>query len=238
MKLSVLVSARRDSKYLAKFLFAYFAHTDRAWDTEILVMLNQRDTWNVELIDHFAGMVQFFKEDYNQGRAGLHNYYNELAKHATGDWIVYFCEDHLITLHNWNRYILDEVEFLGLDPGQVWCLVPTLVNEGPLHKVNHVLSRGYYSALGCISRSAWLDSYINDITERIPSERTIVLPLPMIYDFSADDPSPMAEAAAQSVLNPDFTEGSDGFIGFADPRTRQAVEADALELNQRIKESS
>jgi hypothetical protein len=198
MKISVLISARRNSKYLAKFLFGLFDRTYSLDNIEVLVMLNEHDTWNDELVRHFSDMpnVWFFRENMRLGRAGLHEYFNELAKHAAGDWLIYFCEDHFITIDNWDKYIFDHVEKLELDPLKVWCLIPKFDNCGAM---NQIISRGYYEALGKkVGRHGWIDSYLNDVNVAIP-ERVVKFDDEMFHDFTHDQPSPMSEAHCQSV---------------------------------------
>lgn len=180
-------------------------------------MLNEHDTWNKELDEFFsdqsnAGIsIKFFRENLRLGRAGLHEYFNELYKHATGQWIIYFCEDHFITMNNWDSYVLsvimggsrslalqtehgkerDEMNYLD-----VWCLIPKFDNCGAM---NQILSRGYCEALGGrLARHGWLDSYINDLNEAIP-DRVIMLDDEMFHDFTHDQPNPMADSEVQAL---------------------------------------
>src|SRR5687768_8342172 len=122
-RISVLVSARKNSKYLAKFIQGYQIRTSRESDIELLVMLNDEDTWNDELVNYYNDFqdalnelvelkpypMRFYREDLKLGRGGLHRYYNDLLGRATGDWFVYFCEDHFITMPNWDEHIRDHI---------------------------------------------------------------------------------------------------------------------------------
>lgn len=221
-RLSVLISARKNSKYLGKFLFGYFANTSRPDHAEVLVMLNQGDTWNAELVQLFSAPpynVQFFYEDYQLGRAGLHIYFNDLYKQSRGDWLIYFCEDHFITKPGWDQYIYDMVagevkvqtemgavlkhEFGMLNPAEPWCIVPKFDNAGAM---NQILSRGYCEAIGdVIGRHGWIDSYINDLNTRAwgaHPQRVLRLDAPIFHDFTHDHPNPMDDAHLQSVVGP------------------------------------
>lgn len=202
-KISVLVSARKNSKYLAKFLFGYFERTGDISNTEILIMLNQHDTWNEELVRHFSGMpeVRFFYEDYQLGRAGLHIYFNELATHANGDWIVYFCEDHFIVYDDWDEKIRFEIQQRKLNPKQINVIVPVFDNAGAM---NHIVSRGFYRTLGYVGGHGWIDSYINAVTYRLFKEELSPRLIkninePLFHDFTHDQPNPMSDAHMQSV---------------------------------------
>ncbi len=204
-KISVLVSARPDSKYLAKFLFGYFHHTsfEGLKNIEVLVCINRADTWNSELVSHFNGQVKFVVEDLQLGRWGLHEYFNILAKHASGDWLIYFCDDHFIGYPNigvpgrpcWDEYFLTHIEALQLDPAGIYCLVPKFDNAGAM---NHMLSRGYYEALGAMGRHGWIDSYINDINRRVfgdHSPHVVRFDHATFHDFTHDTPGPMETPA-------------------------------------------
>lgn len=190
--ISVLVSARKNSKYLAKFLFGYFERTADLDHTEILVMLNEHDTWNDELVRHFKDdhRVRFFRENERMGRAGLHVYFNTLLKNAGGEWVVYFCEDHFITMDSWDSYVRAYIARRGLDPRMVYCLVPKFDNCGAM---NQILSRGYINAIGDLGKHGWIDSYINELNEEIPKSRVLKFDHEMFHDFTHDKPNPMSD---------------------------------------------
>lgn len=210
-KISVLVSARKNSKYLAKFLFGYFANSAHPEDMEILVCMNLNDTWNAELVTYFETSplkVKFFYEDLQLGRAGLHEYLNIIAQQATGDWLIYFCEDHFINarandIHalTWDEYFLARIHSLQLDPTGVYCIVPKFDNAGAM---NHMISRGYYNALGgYVGYHGWIDSYLNDVNKSAfgdYSDRVIRMDNETFHDFTHDQPNPMDDAHMQSVI--------------------------------------
>lgn len=214
-KISVLVAARKNSKYLAKFLAGFMVQTSCDYRTELLVMTNREDTWNYELIYMYRHLnrlarstapelsIEFFTEDLQLGRAGLHQYFNLLLQHATGDWIIYFCEDHFIVMNGWDKYIIDFAEERSLNPSKPWCLIPKFDNCGAM---NQVLSRGYVRALGGkLGRHGWIDSYINHVnTQAFADTGSQVLRMDpeMFHDFTHDDPSPMSDAHMQSIIGP------------------------------------
>lgn len=239
--ISAIVSARRNSKYLAKFLFGYFARTSNRHDTQIAVMLNEHDSWNNELQDFFGGIfgVRFEHENLQLGRAGLHQYFNQLLMSTQGDWIVYFCEDHFITMQDWDEQIrkmvqgkLPDGDCAGkqfpLDPAEPWVLVPKFDNCGAM---NHIVSRGFVRALGHkIAQHGWLDSYINDLMAEFP-ERVLRFDDEMFHDFTHDEPSPMSDAHVQSVssvkgknLPPYDSEHVRRLIKNDQERIRQAIQ--------------
>lgn len=215
--ISMLVAARKNSKYLAKFLISATNRTLDRGHTEILVMMNEQDTWNEDIVDYFEPEgIRFFHEDLNLGRAGLHEYFNLLVPYARGDWIIYFCEDHYIVMKGWDNYLRQMItgeltvqtevgkvkrhEFGHLDPEEPWCIVPSFDNAGPM---NHVLSRGFIEALGgSLARHGNLDSYINAVAGRTRQRLLQFDTEPaMFHDFTHDEPNPMSDAAMQSVIS-------------------------------------
>lgn len=191
--ISVLVSARKNSKYLAKFLFGYFERTADNDHTEILVMLNEHDTWNRDLVDFYKDSghrVRFFYENERLGRAGLHVYFNTLLKSAGGEWVIYFCEDHFIVMDSWDSYVRAYILRHDLDPRKVWCLIPKFDNVGAM---NQILSRGYINAIGDVGKHGWIDSYINDLNGTLPGNRVLRFDHEMFHDFTHDKPTPMSD---------------------------------------------
>lgn len=200
MKLSVLVSARKNSKYLARFLFGYLDKTAKRSDIEVLVMLNEGDTWNRDLVAYFDGLynIKFFYEDKKLGRAGLHEYFNDLYEQSKGKWIIYFCEDHLINTPNWDVKVRNLIINKNLSHNDIWCIVPKFDNAGAM---NHILSRAFIECMGgYLARHGNLDSYINDVCRELLDNRTIRMDDELFHDFTHDKPSPMSDAAMQGVV--------------------------------------
>lgn len=210
-KITVLVSARKNSKYLGKFLEGYRLRTSLGSNIECLVMLNDEDTWNDELVQNYKNSqnlmgipekkhpLKFFREDLGLGRGGLHVYFNNLLENSTGDWFIYFCEDHFIVMDNWDEYIRAVIsgrmvqgdspgKSFPLDPNELWVLVPKFDNCGAM---NHVVSKGFIDAMaGKIGNHGWIDSYINDLMRPF-EDRVIRFDLDMFHDFTHDKPEPM-----------------------------------------------
>lgn len=233
--ISVLVSARRNSKYLAKFLFGLKVRTRNAANIEVLVMLNEHDTWNDELVHHFDGFIgpngtayKFYRENMQLGRAGLHEYFNELVKHSRGDWLIYFCEDHFIIADNWDLIVKGFIKAHELDPSQPWCIIPKFDNVG---SVNHIVSRAWVEALGGkIGRHGWIDSYLNDMREELP-DLFVRMDAPLFHDFTHDDPSPMSDAHMQSLS----TDKGKNLPDYHDPINKKRLAEDVEKIKRAIK---
>lgn len=249
--ISVLVSARRNSKYLAKFMFGLLENTPSAAypDLDVRIMLNEHDTWNKELVSYFESVdcrpgypgISFYRENKALGRAGLHEYFNDLYEHATGNWIIYFCDDHFITMRDWDNYIRQIVRggsraaWRGtetekrqpMDPREPWCIVPKFDNCGAM---NHVLSRGYLEALGKRPfHHGWIDSYINELNKTIP-DRVVRMDDPAFHDFTHDHPNPMDKAENQGLS----TDKGKALPAWGDHRIEALIEVDRALLGRKI----
>lgn len=201
--ISVLVAARKNSKYLAKFLFGYFANTFAPEKTEVIVMLNAADTWNDDLVNYYENFtdypIRFLREDHKLGRAGLAIYLNELLPYATGQWIVYFCEDHYINFEGWDAEIRKFIADRELNSTKVYTVIPKFDNAGTM---NHILSRGFVDQIGgYLAQHGNLDSYINDVIRNIPRDRRLRMDQEIFHDFTHDIPSPMDDSHLQSVIS-------------------------------------
>lgn len=205
-KISVLVTGRKNSKYLAKFLHGLMVRTGDMANVEVLVMLNKEDTWNRELQAFYMalglnvkGSFQFFEEDYKLGRDGLHKYFNDMAEFATGDWLVYFCDDHFITASGWDNAIRDFAEANNIDSSKINFIIPKFDNAGTM---NHIVSRGAYTAMGQLGRHGWIDSYLNDVMHRMGhDERVFRMDDELFHDFTHDTPNPMSEEHQATIKN-------------------------------------
>lgn len=239
-KISVLVSARKNSKYLAKFIFGYLEKTSDLNNCELLVMTNDDDTWNEDLIAYFLNTkenIRFFTENLGLGRGGLHQYFNSLVMRSNGHWIIYFCDDHYIAMDGWDSYTRNFISDKNLNSNDVWCIVPKFENVGAM---NHIVSRGYIRAMGGIlGRHGNIDSYINDVCseafgldkerpENRSKNRLVRMDDEMFYDFTHDVPNQLDDFWTK-------TEPSDAGLSlpqYDSARIRQWIKEDALKLRR------
>lgn len=242
-KISILVAARKNSKYLAKFIFGYLQNTQDLDGCEMLVMINEHDTWNRELVEYFIDdprhNIRFFTEDLGLGRGGLHRYFNDLADRATGDWLIYFCDDHYIQMPGWDQYVRGVIDQKRLNPKDVWCIVPKFINVGAM---NQMLSRGYVNALGGIlGRHGNIDSYINDVNqeafgvdpsrpEHLKNNRVVRLDDEMFYDFTHDKPTPLDDIHTKTELSPEASL----LPLYSAPMVKRWIGEDALKIRRAL----
>lgn len=250
--ITVVISARRNSKYLAKFLFGLLHTTVQLGRLDVRVVLNEHDEWNSELQEFFEGYTHptgyrpflFFRENLQLGRAGLHKYFNvaldpTLTDRPVGDWVIYFCEDHFINVIGWDKLVRATISGdllhgdsfkkpFPLDPSEPWVIVPKFDNCGAM---NHIVSRGFIKAMGgVIGNHGWIDSYINDLMRPFP-ERVIRMDESLFHDFTHDKPTPMDDSHVQALS----TEKGKALPAYEDPRVAKQIEQDQIKLRRALK---
>lgn len=192
-------------------------------------MLHESDDWNDDLVEFFSQFpfIKFFRENKGYGRYGIHEYFNELYTHATGDWIIYFCDDHFIIRHDWVEDLRRIIYTKKLDSSLPHILISRFDNVGPM---NHVLSRGYMEALeGQIGQSAWIDTYINDLLQVLPDTYYTLVQEKMFHDFTHDNPQPMTEQHSYIELDEDYIRHR---VEPGTLRMRKLVEHDAERIKK------
>lgn len=158
--LSLLVTARKDSKYLAKFITTFMVNTKDFNNVELLVFIDPTDIWNKELFELFKENIKLVPDNTGIGRGGSHIFYNEVAKEAKGDWLWYLCDDHY--LHkDYDEYISNYIKERGLHSDKINVIAPMCDNSG---RISHILSRKTYETIG-FGNHGNVDSYINETLE-------------------------------------------------------------------------
>jgi hypothetical protein len=170
MKLSVIVSVRKNSKFIGKLLYSVATKTKNSDSIEMLLMTNENDTWNKDMFKLLEAdkQIRIFKENYKYGRAGLHKYFEALLPHTTGEWVLYLCDDHDVAVDGWDQKIFDLINSNQLDYKKIYQIVPHCVNTG---SVIHILSRGWIDTTHEVGKHPNVDSYLNYVAERLPSNR-------------------------------------------------------------------
>lgn len=192
IRLTILVSARKNSKYLAKFLAGLYTNLLFPELAEVYLTANAEDTWNTETVQiyqkHYG--LKLYIENSGLGRGGLHEYFNTMVADAHGDWIVYFCEDHYTNVFGWDGELYKFINAKELKSTKPICIVPKFDNVGAM---NHILSRGYVRAMGgYLGRHGNIDSYINKVNRKI-GETDLVYRVDeeWFHDFTHDIPDQM-----------------------------------------------
>lgn len=204
MWLSLLVSSRKNSKFLSKLIFSYLTKTKNLDQTEMLIMVNSEDTWNADLLKTITAIypnIHVFYENYGMGRNGLHRYFNELAGHAKGDWFFYLCDDHDIVMKDYDHFIKSLIDLHQMNPHKIYQIIPRCSNSG---SISHILSRGWYDILGDLGKHGNIDSYINYVSFWIQEHRIFRPDEYVVVDYTAD-PSVMSPEHTKAWINPEFS---------------------------------
>lgn len=160
--ISLLVTARENSKYLAKFITSFVRHTKNFSEIELLIFISPEDTWNKELFECFSDKIKLVPDTTGLGRGASHIFYSEAAKEAKGEWLWYLCDDHYL-LDGYDEYISNYINEMKIDPRKVNVIAPMCVNSG---RISHIISRKVFNAVG-FGQHGNLDSYINEMLENL-----------------------------------------------------------------------
>lgn len=224
--LTLMLTIRKNSKFFSKFLIGFLSNTKNFENVELLILANKDDTWNQDLFKYYKLNVIY--EDMKCGKNGRHYFYNELAKHAKGDWLWHMCDDHYLSFYGYDEYLTNYIKEKQLDPNKVHQIVPRVENSG---SIAHILSRGYYEAVGRIGAHGNIDSYLNRVAESMVYQERIHHPdTPILIDYTVD-PSIMTPEHCKVELTNDLP-----VYDFESLETKKEIETDAFKLYNAIRE--
>lgn len=182
--LSVICASRPKSPFLKGFIESFLETTQDAAHTELWIMHPFSGGPELSAMLHWAeqGNIHFVEENYGYGRYGHHIYLNELAKKATGDWVLELCEDMLFLTSSWDTWLRAQAEFYG--PHQVRMLVPHFKPmEGAMA---HLVSRGYLDVAGEFAGCWSVDTWVNMLFEKACLDRAHEAKGVWFYDATHD----------------------------------------------------
>lgn len=112
--MSVLLPTRQRAGWAAKTIASVLSTCSRPENVEILVRADEDDpevNAMIQLVSQLpnANRIKIFIGPRRMGYFSLHEFYNELCTHATGDWVMMFNDDATIETPNWD-VILDNCE--------------------------------------------------------------------------------------------------------------------------------
>lgn len=224
--LSLMLTIRKNSKFFSKFLIGFLSNTKDFSNVELLILANKDDTWNQDLFRYHKLNVIY--EDMKCGKNGRHYFYNELAKHAKGDWLWHMCDDHYLSYYGYDEYLTNYIKEKQLDSAKIHMIVPRVENSG---SIAHILSRGYYEAVGRIGFHGNIDSYLNRVSDHIIDQNRIHHPdAPILIDYTVD-PTIMTPEHCKVELTNDYP-----VYDFGSVETTKAIQADAYKIHEALKE--
>lgn len=154
--ISVLIPSRGRADLLRKN-----APSWRHAGVELLVAIDDDDPMKEEYF-YIQGITIYVMKRH--GYQNLHEYYNFLAKFATGDWLMLGNDDATMMTKNWNAIIEAE------DPTS-----PQVLNVwNERDNLFPIISRAWYEATGHFSMNTHADSWVQQTAELI--DRTKYVP--------------------------------------------------------------
>lgn len=226
--ISILLTIRKNSKFFSKFLVSYLKNTKDFSNVELLVLASKQDTWNTDLFEYHKDKIRLFYEDMNVGKNGRHFFFNMLAENAKGNWLWHMCDDHYL-LEGYDEYVTEFIRLKNIDSEKINMIVPRVDNSG---SISHILSRGWYKATGRIGYHGNIDSYLNNVADRMIYTDSAVHHLnePILHDYTVD---PTIMTPEHSKIEIDY---SIKVYDFTSPETQFEINKDARALYEAIKE--
>jgi hypothetical protein len=163
-KVSVMIPSRGRAELLNNSLHSLMDNAKG--DIEILVRFDYddpRDTGTPIWVGDCTQVKIFHGPRIGRGYDSLHEYYNELAKHATGDWLMLWNDDAVMETEGWDEKIRE------CGGGLKVLTAPGDLNLFP------IVSRPLYELLGYISPQVHSDSWLQAISRVNGIEQTVDL---------------------------------------------------------------
>ena len=137
---------------------------------EILVVADPDDPATIAFSPDYPCPVHVFTVSERLGYAGLHTYYNTLAEKAAGDWLMIYGDDVQMRTEGWDEIIEDHMPNL-LFMGH---------NDHSWANVFPIVPRSWYETLGHLSLLPPVDSWVQDIAEKMG--RQVKIPVQVVHD--------------------------------------------------------
>lgn len=168
MIVSVLVPSRQRPELLARSIDSL-----GGGDFEVLVRLDEDDP---RLVD-YAGLGSAAVGP-RHGYPSLHNYYNELARRASGEWLMIWNDDCLMQTANW-------LQVIEAHRGQVVVLNPTTNHDNWKIDMNvfPIFPRKMFELMGHVSLSRHNDAWI----EFVGRDAGIMVRVPIVIQHDRAD---------------------------------------------------
>jgi hypothetical protein len=164
MLVTVLLPTRQRPHLVERSIRSLLANADTPADVEIAVAFDQDDDqsreylnsmpWN-ELVNSFGAVSKVFETPI-WGYSELHKYYNLLAEHAHGQWLLIWNDDAVMKTPGWDSLIRDHADFVGL-------LHMSTENYRDKFALFPLIPRVWTNIFGCVSLSNSNDSWIQHI---------------------------------------------------------------------------
>jgi hypothetical protein len=122
--------------------------------------LNVLKPW-LESVKCSYKFLQFDRLGYSQ----LHQYLNELVKHARGDWLFFYNDDAVMETVGWDQTVLDN--------GNEFCLLRAETNHEHPYAIFPILPREWIEITGYFSQHQLNDAWVSQIGWMLDIVKTI-----------------------------------------------------------------
>lgn len=166
---SVLLPSRHRPVLLRKAIASLAATAKYPERVEVLVAADPDDGETRISDDVLLRAVRVLTAPQRWGRGSIHEYYNWLARHATGDWLLLFNDDATMLTQDWDEIIA----------GQEPCIALVGSNHGD-HMFMAVPS-AWARAAGYLSALPDIDNFLYAVGERLGCNRHV--PVRVFHDM-------------------------------------------------------
>lgn len=164
MLVTVLLPTRQRPHLVERSVRSLLDNSSDPSAIEIAVAFDQDDDqsqqylnsteWS-ELIKSFNSQAKVF-ETPRWGYQELHKYYNLLAEHASGKWLLVWNDDAVMRTPEWDSLVQDNIDFVGL-------LHMRTENYRDKFALFPLIPKVWTELFGCVSQSNSNDSWIQHI---------------------------------------------------------------------------
>lgn len=179
-KISILLPTRKRTQAIIKSIGSLLANAKNTADIEILIAYDEDDTESKEFFESvwfdYLSQCQATSKVFETERFGylkLYKYVNFLAKHATGDWIMFWNDDALMLTEDWDEEILKHTGWFGL------LRMPCVTMNHPF-ALFPIIPREWIDFFGLVSPVNHSDWWIFNVT--YPIGRMKNIPVEVYHD--------------------------------------------------------
>lgn len=166
--ISVLLPSRGRPGPLAESIASLRDHAAHPERLEILVAADADDPETCSTAYRLDCRLVTFK--HRHGYSGLHHYVNELARQASGEWLMLWNDDARILTEGWDLIVLAQ------EPGVLW----PHSNDIPTCNTFPLWPREWTDRLGHVSLSPHCDSWIQYLGQTLGHHHRI--PVQILHD--------------------------------------------------------
>lgn len=179
-KISIILPTRKRTDMLVKSLNSLLANAKDTSQIEVLIAYDDDDEESREFFEtqwaDYIGQCEATSHIFELPRYGylnLFKYVNFLGEHATGDWVMFWNDDALMTTENWDEEIVKQAGYFGL-------IRMPCINMNHPFALFPIIPREWIDYFGCISVVNHSDWWIYQVCK--PLDRVKDIPVYVYHD--------------------------------------------------------